>query len=373
LASEGWQMYQPPLYYYISAIIYKLFGGKAALAVSLKAVQVFTTLVGLGNIALAWWLLCLLFPGQIRVRTLGFSVTALLPMGFYMNPMVSNEIFSGAVIGLAIVLAVRYGFENELRWKYAFLIGAVCGLGLLSKYTGLFILSSFLLLLILRHVNRQGNLKPSLVLAAVALVLCGWFYGRNIVVFKDPFIGNWDKASGAHYEQAPGYRNLSFYTRLGSWFTQLPERTRWLSFWDGNYASMWTDPESTFLSQDDRTTNILASLSLWLAVLPSVAILLGLGKAVAHLIRRKWDHPFFLLVLTTFFTLAASISFSLEVPFFSTVKAFFFLSLLSSIAVFAALGLETMTRQLGRLRWLLYANLAALYGIIIYLFWYRST
>jgi 4-amino-4-deoxy-L-arabinose transferase-like glycosyltransferase len=373
LANEGWQMYQPPLYYYISALAYKLFGGEAALAVSLKAVQVVTTLAGLGNIALAWWLLCLLFPGQTRARTLGFSVAALLPLGFYMNPMVSNEIFAGTVIGLAIVLAVRFGFENELRWRHAFLIGAACGLALLSKYTGLFIFASILFLLVLRHVKRQGNWKRSLVLAAVVLALCGWFYGRNIVIFKDPFVGNWDKASGSYYEQAPGYRNLSFYTRLGSWLTQLPERTKWLSFWDGDYASMWTDPEGTFLSPDERMTNILASLCLWLAVLPSVAILLGLGQAVVHLIRRKWDHPFFLLVLTTLLTLAAAISFSLEVPFFSTIKAFFFLSLLSSVAVFAALGLETMSRQLGRLRWLLYANLATLYGMIVYLFWYRGT
>jgi hypothetical protein len=56
--------------------------------------------------------------------------------------------------------------------------------------------------------------------------------------------------------------------------------------------------------------------------------------------------------------------------FHTTVKAFFFLSLISSIGVFAALGLETMCWQLGRLRWLLYGNLAALYGIIFYLFWY---
>ena len=56
------------------------------------------------------------------------------------------------------------------------------------------------------------------------------------------------------------------------------------------------------------------------------------------------------------------------VPFYSTVSAFFCLSLVSAIAVFAGLGLEGLAWQLGRLRILLYANLIGLYASILYLF-----
>lgn len=114
----------------------------------------------------------------------------------------------------------------------------------------------------------------------------------------------------------------------------------------------------------------LESMSLWLAFLPSVAILLGFGKALWYLLRWEWNHPFLIFVFTSVLSVASAIQFTMEVPFYSKVKAFFFLSLISSIGVFAALGLETMVGQLGRLRWLLYGNLAALYGIILYLFWY---
>jgi hypothetical protein len=35
-------------------------------------------------------------------------------------------------------------------------------------------------------------------------------------------------------------------------------------------------------------------------------------------------------------------------------------------------GLETMCRQLGRLRWALCSNLGVLGGLVLYLFWYRG-
>ncbi len=371
--TDGWEMFQPPLYYFSSALIYKIFGGISAEPASLKAVQVYTTLIGLGNIGLAWWMLWMLFPDRPRRRNLGFSVVAMLPMNFYMNAMISNEIFSGGIIGLAIFLAVRYGFREKLRWRDAFLIGLGCGLALLSKYTGLFILLSTMFLLLLRMINRRGNWRWGLLLVTVTLALCGWFYARNLMLFKDPFIGNWDPASGFHYEQHPGYRTFGFYTRFGSLFFHLPEYARWSSFWDGKYASMWMDTHGTFLNPGDRRTQILGTQILWLALLPATAILVGFGKAVKSLLWREWDHPYLILVLTSVLTVISLISFTMEVPTYSTIKAFFFLSLISSLGVFAALGLDTMCLQLGRLRWLLYGNLGALYGIILYLFWYRGT
>lgn len=306
-----------------------------------------------------------------------------------MNSMVSNEIFSGGMIGLAIFLAVRFGFGHKLSWRDALLIGSGCGLGLLSKYTGLFVFLSVVFLLFLRQVSHQETeykddrmsptalllsfRLPPVLLIAVTLTISGWLYARNLIHFGDPFIGNWDRASGFSYKQLPGYRTLNFYTRFGSVFFHIPEHSKWGSFWDGKYASMWADSHNAFLKHRGRLYRDLESMILWLAFLPSVAILFGFGKAFLYLLRREWDHPFLILVLTSVLSVVSVILFTMEVPYFSTVKAFFFLSLISSIGVFAALGLEMMCQQLGRLRWLLYGNLATLYGIILYLFWYRVT
>ena len=79
------------------------------------------------------------------------------------------------------------------------------------------------------------------------------------------------------------------------------------------------------------------------------------------------------LIVVSVLTLLSVISFTMEVPFFSTIKAFFFLSLLPCFAVFAGKGLYTMVQNLGRFRYVVYANLAVLYLLIVNLFWYRGT
>jgi len=368
IATDGWEMFQPPLYYLISAVILKTSGG------SLKAVQIFTTLTGLGNLLFSWFLLCQVFPTQTRKRNLGFSVIAMLPMGFYMNSMVSNEIFSGSVISGTIVLSTYLLFKKGLTsYKASILIGLASGLGLLSKYTALFVLLSLLLLLGLRFITRQITWKRIVTVICTVSLTCGWLYGRNIVRFGDPFIGNWDETSGFHYEQSPGYRNVQFYTQFGSVFYHLPVRSRWVSFWDGKYGSMWTDTHGTFLNLSNPTTQLLGSLSLWLALLPTLAIVFGFGYAIKFLIRHEWNHPYFVMVTTSVLTILSLVSFTMEIPTYSTIKAFFFLSMIPIIGVFAALGLERLCLNLGKLRWIVYIHLGTFYGIVSYLFWYRGT
>ena len=368
IATDGWEMFQPPLYYLISAVILKFSGG------SLKAVQIFTTLAGLGNLLFSWFLLCQIFPRQTRKRNLGFSVIAMLPMGFYMNSMISNEIFSGSMISGTIVLSIYLLFKKRLTGhKASILIGLTCGLGLLSKYTALFVLLSLLLLLGLQLITRQITWKRIVTIICMVSLTCGWLYGRNIARFGDPFIGNWDEASGFHYEQPPGYRNIQFYTQFGSVFYHLPIRSRWVSFWDGKYGSMWTDTHGTFLNLSNPTTKLLGSLSLWLALLPSLAIVFGFGHAIKFLIQHEWNHPYFVMVTTSVLTVLSLISFTMEIPTYSTIKAFFFLSMTPIIGVFAAVGLEKLCLNLGKLRWVVYIHLSTFYGIISYLFWYRGT
>ena len=49
------------------------------------------------------------------------------------------------------------------------------------------------------------------------LALCGWHYLRVALHFGgDPFVGNWDEASGIIWWQDPGYRVVDDYLRLGA-------------------------------------------------------------------------------------------------------------------------------------------------------------
>ncbi len=377
IATDGWEMFQPPLYYFVSAIIYRLFGGTAAEPGSLKAVQIMGTLSGVANACFAWLVLRKLFKENYLIQLLGFSVVAFLPMCFYMNPLISNEIFSGSIISLAIYVLIRYGFEKQVKIKQALIMGGVVGLALLSKYTAAFVFLTAATVLTIRILVNPSTRKREVVALAVFLIvvfaLSGWLYIRNLAKFHDPFIGNWDEKSGYHYEQHHGYRTLGFYLKFGSVFFHAPERSRWSSFWDGKYGSMWMDTHGSFLKRDDEQANLYGSIIIYLALLPGVSILLGLYQSLRSVFKSARCNPDLALVMVSALTFISLLSFTMEVPFFSTIKAFFYISLLPAIAVFAGKGLYTMSRNLGRFKFVLYANLVALYLLIINLFWYRGT
>jgi len=377
VATEGWEMFQPPLYYFLSAIVYRLFGGESAEPGSLKAVQIMGMLSGIANACFTLFVLRKLFRRNYLIQLLGFSVVAFLPMCFYMNPLISNEIFSGSVISLAIYLLIRYGFEKRIKIHHALIMGAGVGLALLSKYTASFVFLTAATVLIIRVLKnpatRRREMTALVIFLAVVFAISGWLYIRNLVKFHDPFIGNWDNISGYHYEQIHGYRTPGFYLKFGSVFLHEPERSRWASFWDGKYGSMWMDTHSSFLKLSEERVNLYGGIIIFLALLPSAAILLGFCQSLRSAFQSARCNPDLALVMVSALTMLSLISFTMEVPFFSTIKAFFYLSLLPAIAVFAGKGLYTMVRDLGKFRFILYANLIILYLLIINLFWYRGT
>ena len=81
--------------------------------------------------------------------------------------------------------------------------------------------------------------------------------------------------------------------------------------------------------------------------------------------------PYIPIVLLTVSTFSAIIYFTMRNPFYSTIQACFFLSLLIPISVFAGRGLQTMCENLGRFRILIYAHLSVLYCLITVVFWYN--
>jgi len=220
--------------------------------------------------------------------------------------------------------------------------------------------------------TRRREIATLVTFLIVVSVLSGWLYVRNFARFHDPFIGNWDKESGYHYEQHHGYRTLGFYLKFGSVFFHAPERSRWASFWDGKYGSMWMDTHGSFLQLNDQA-NLYGNIIICLALLPSVAILLGLYQSFRSALKSARCNHNFALVMVSTLTLVSLLSFTMEVPFFSTIKGFFYLSLLPAIAVFTGKGLYTMSRNVGRFRFVIYANLVVLYLLIVNLFWYRGT
>ena len=370
-ARNGWETFQPPLYYSFAAFVFRRLGGGERGDEALRGVQIAGTLVCLLIPLFAWLALCRLFPGAQRARNLGLAVTAILPMPFSHSPVISNEGFAAAMISGTILLAVWLAGRERVHWAQAVLLGAACAAGLMTKYTGLFVFASAAAALSLRQGRQGWRAQRTAALAiAVALALCGWYYARNVQLFGHAFVMSQDLPRFAFY-QVPGYHGFSFLTSFSRSLLEEPEKAAFASYWDGTFASLWADGQSCgFLDPKEPGVLRLEAVTLWLALVPAAAIVLGFALAARRLIREGFDHPFFVPVLTTVTTVTSTVLFTLQQPVFSAVKSWYLWSLLIPAALCAALGLERMSRQLGRLRFLLYAHLAALSGLVLYLYWY---
>lgn len=358
LAHEGWQMYQPPLYYWIAARIYNLRGGDSYLAPSLRWVQILTATLGALHMVIAAFVLTRFGPRAARPRALALLALGLAPMSLTTNAMITNEPAAGLFGGLAIALALVVFARPGLGVAGGAALGLASGVALLTKFSGLMPATAIGLVLALRVVSdpsrRRSHLAAACGFAATLLASAGPYYARNYQVYGKLFVGNWDPASGFGLEQPPGYRTLDFYTRIGEVFSYAPERARWSSLWDGLYASTWGEIHDNFLSIDNYRTSGLLLIMFALALIPTAAGLRGFARslAAAREASRHGDVQL-MLVATTVFSVAAVALYMSTVPAVSTVKAFFLLHLVVPATLFTAWGLERMSQGLGRARILL--------------------
>ncbi|MCD6508188.1 glycosyltransferase family 39 protein [Candidatus Poribacteria bacterium] len=360
LAFEGWEMFQPPFYYVLASLIYRASG-------SLKSAQYLTAVFGTFNVVLAFLMLRLILPERRELHLAGLTLAAFMPMQIYMNPLITNEVPAATVISLSLYLGLRWLRREKVGWLRFALLGASLSLALLTKYTALFVLITLTAVYLLRWVREGKEFAGVVLMLLIVIASAGWFYARNLVIFGDPLVGNWDEQSTFHYEQNPGYRTLSFYLKFGSaLYSKNIENHRWTSFWDGEYGSMWGEDHFFVARMDDKLQMNLMRWTLFLALMPSIAMMAGALRSVRKAFFGN-DLYAFALLLLTFLSLSSAVNFSMEIPFFSTVKAFFLLSLLGPFVVFACEGFD-MIRP-GRMRWIAYV-VTAVIAIMAYVTYY---
>lgn len=347
MASDGWQMFQPPLYYFLAALIYRCFGGSADPGTALKAVQFIDAVAGTFLSVVTWLQLRLLRPHDVRGTWLATAMVAFLPMSLYMNPLISNEAFAGTVIALSTYLLLRLLERQAPAPGEAGLAGIAAGAGLLAKFTGLFsFLTGVACLLGAALTRRRPDWRRALGAYAICAGLVGgWFYLRNTLAFGSPLVGAWNTESGFAFVQEPTFRTLGFLLAVGRVFFQHPASSIWTGFLDGHYATLWADSHSNFFSQGDDRGFFWMSILLLLGVAPTAATLLGLGKIA----RRALSSPsnltalaITMVIVTTWWSL---LLFALRVPTYSSIKAFYWLSLVPSLGVCLATGRATIARR----------------------------
>jgi Flp pilus assembly protein TadD len=345
LANEGWEMYQPPLYYLLSASLLNLLGLPVKTVAAATVLRVLGCVIGIGQFSLVFAALRLLFPLQPYKQAVGLLCTAFLPPHLYLSQYVSNEMLAATLGSASIYLCLRVLSQDRPSFWLYVALGVSLGAALLTKFSTVLLVPVVLVVLLGRLLGgRQPGLRAALGIALV-LVICialsGWHYARVWNAFGNPLMGNWDPAVGEPWWQEPGFRTAHSYWGFGRVLV-LPFRSGLHSVPDGFYSTLWGDGLYSGLGTNQPPWNHeLMAVGYLLAIVPTLAVLAGVVVSLVQIVRRPSAEGFLLLGLALLVSVSL-VAMTLKIPSYAQAKAFYGLFAIIPFAVFAARGFEPL-------------------------------
>jgi 4-amino-4-deoxy-L-arabinose transferase-like glycosyltransferase len=346
-ANEGFQMYNPPVFYFLSAIFYRIFGQTHCFSSVERYAQFINSVSAFLTVLFVFLTLKKLIRDKLAI-VLALGVAAFLPMQLYKAPSISGDNLAALFLGITIYLWLIYLSKPEKNVLIA--MAVFSGIGLLVRYTALFpflgICFGFVYVYYRRVLDRKKVLRDLIVFLSVVLAIAGVFYIRNILLFNKLFPIN-----GTHdfffFRQTPGYRDWGFYTNI---FALALNSREFDSFLSSMYMTFWFDGQHLFLNYSNILKNELFSL-LAMALLPTLLIILGIAKSLNSAVEQADKNSAFLIVsVATFWLFIVGVTLgSYQYPFYSILKAHYILPCIVPIICFLGLGLESWIARTGQL------------------------
>ena len=348
LPAQGVEMFQPPLYYFVSAVVLSLFHLSTTDPSAILVLRALTMLFGIAQVVLVFASLRLIFPGRPNLQLIGAGVAAFLPMHLYVSHYPTNETLAGVLVSASIYLALRMITSGTSSWQSYNLLGLLMGASLLTKATAILAVP-FIILALARQLARAraSAAKWTTTLGSmvvIAALTCSWHYFR-VSKFGSPLVGGWDPVTGLVWWQDDGYHTISYFARFGESLVR-PLFSVTASFMDGLYSTLWGDGlcsgVSDLLGRPPWNYDLMCAGYL-LSLLPTALLLIGAVTALAQLFRDLRSDVFIMVGLCL--TLAvALLYFNLKVPCYASVKAFYGLCAVIPLGFFVATGWSIVTR-----------------------------
>ncbi len=351
-ADQGWSFFHPPLHYAFGWLLAQAGSGE----VLARGLSVVGSVASLATAALAAWMVRAATPGRPELALVGFGAVAFLPVHLFMSPMPGNELTECFLTAAALCAFVANERRPRPTLTGAALAGALGGLALLTKFSGLLTLAVACAALALRAGLRGAWSAPArdaatraglVVLAGVAI--SAPYYLRNALVFGTPFQLSRDYPLVAQVErdQPPGRRGVLDYVRIpAAMFTDPNPLAPHLlgSVWGSVYLNVWAD---TYRESDvaraleaereqRRSTTWMALLGL----VPTALALAGAALAARDVRCGRRREVYLPLAIQALVSLAAFVAFTWRVPLWSALKASYLFGLSLPFAVALARGVE---------------------------------
>jgi hypothetical protein len=215
----------PPLFYAVAALLIRH-------GVSRQQLVAFPILFGVIRLALFWFGLEWLLPKRRWVRVPALALAAVLPASVYMDGCLYGEPIAATFLAGALLVIVR-AFDVPLarRWRWTALAGLFLGLALLTKVTGLVVLVTLAIAVacdafFAPERDRKAMLArvaPWSATLGICVALSGWYYARNVVLHRKPFLTSFETTEAFVMERVKGVplldrRTVGF---LAGWDTSI--------------------------------------------------------------------------------------------------------------------------------------------------------
>jgi tetratricopeptide (TPR) repeat protein len=351
LANQGWEMFQPPLYYLAAAGLLNLLSLSVSDTGGILALRLLGLVCGLAHCVLVWAGLRLLFPQDAARRRWGLVLAGCLPPMLYLSQYITNEGMAAALASASLYACLVVLRQSLPTWKSCAGLGVCLGMALLAKTTNVLLVPVVLGALIWRRLEQPAGPRRRWagclgLICVAALLVCGWHYGRVWLHFGNPLIGNWDPKTGFTWWQDDGYRTSAYYFRFGAALRH-PWYAGFKSFGDGIYSTLWGDGllggAVRFPSRAPWNYELMA-MGYWLSLLPALAVLAGAILALFKFIRQP-SAEWFLLLGLSFLVAVALMYMSLVVPSAGQSKAFYGFPALMPFCALGSLGLGFLAQR----------------------------
>lgn len=347
LANEGWQMYQPPLYYLLSAGLLGIVGQEMNEA-STWLVRAFSGAIGLIHLLFLWLALRRLFPNQRGNQVGGLFFAASLPALLCVSQFITNEGLAAMFCTATLYFALRAAQSANSPAKFYLATGICLGLALLAKFSAMVLVPFVFALLAWRAAKATPTPRPfrwrGLALAVVAcLIVCGWHYGRVWQQFGNPLVGNWSPESGFAWWQENGFTTANYFCSFGRALTA-PLFSGFDSLADGLYSTLWADglcSGGTKMSFRPPWNYSLMIAGLWLALVPGFLVALGAVRFVKRWVQEAKPEDLLWPALLVAYSFAIA-AMTLRVPSYAQAKSVYALAALLPLCACLLAGLESV-------------------------------
>ncbi len=205
-AYEG---FQPPLYYFITAQMYKIVMPWDKLPPdpnyaidpdtdtqsrngALIFLRLFSVALGTLTLLVIFKIGLLIFPNAPDCSLLTLAFAGFLPTLIVDSASVTNDVLANLIGAVLLWMLLQPSRQYQALW-----LGIVLGLGILTKASLWMFVLLVPLALFLRHKDLVAVAKKTFIVLLVALVISGWFFLRNF------------NSYGSILAILPGYKTVS--------------------------------------------------------------------------------------------------------------------------------------------------------------------